>query len=302
MTRPSLAAAGRGPDNAGMPLIALATAVPALPLDEDLPPLLAALQEAGWDAQVRAWDDATVSWRRFDLVLLRSTWDYTARLPAFLDWCETVADRTRLLNAPEVVRWNTDKRYLQALAEAGAPVVPSHFLAPGQDAAGLPDLAEFVVKPTVGAGSRGARRFLAGEREQAVDHARQLQAQGLHVLVQPYLDQVDEAGETALLYFDGEFSHAIRKGPLLRRQAGSTRALFAPEHIAARTPSAQERAVADQVLAAQPFGRLPYARVDLLPSPEGPRLLELELTEPSLFLDHAPGSAARLVAALQRRL
>ncbi|MBX3726215.1 MAG: hypothetical protein KF823_09880 [Xanthomonadales bacterium] len=285
-----------------MPLIALATAVPALPLDEDLPPLLAALERAGWDAQVRAWDDATVSWARFDLVLLRSTWDYTGRLPGFLAWCDAVAARTRLLNAPEVVRWNTDKRYLGVLADAGAPVVPSHFLAPDEDAGTLPGWPEFVVKPTVGAGSRGARRFLASEREQAVDHARQLQAQGLHVLVQPYLDQVDEAGETALLYFDGEFSHAIRKGPLLKRQAGSTRALFAPEHIRERTPSAQERSVAEQVLAAQPFGRLPYARVDLLPSPEGPRLLELELTEPSLFLDHAPGSADRLVDALQRCL
>lgn len=285
-----------------MPLIALATAVPALPLDEDMAPLVAGLQRAGMDVQVRAWDDATVSWARFDLVLLRSTWDYTGRLPAFLAWCDAVAARTRLLNAPDVVRWNTDKRYLQALAEAGAPVVPSHFLTPAQDASGLPDLDEFVVKPTVGAGSRGARRFLGSERDQAIEHARQLQAQGLHVLVQPYLDQVDEAGETALLYFDGEFSHAIRKGPLLKRQAGSTRALFAPEHIGARTPSAQERAVADQVLAAQPFGRLPYARVDLLPSPDGPRLLELELAEPSLFLDHAPGSADRLAVALQRWL
>ena len=283
-----------------MPLVALATAVPALPLDEDLESLVAALQRAGFDVQVRAWDDATVSWARFDLVLLRSTWDYTDRLDGFLAWCDAVADRTRLLNAPEVVRWNTDKRYLGELAAAGAPVVPSHFLAPGDDAGSLPALPEFVVKPTVGAGSRGARRFLADERPAAIAHARSLQARGLHVLVQPYLDQVDSAGETALLYFDGEFSHAIRKGPLLQRQAEATRALFAAEHIAPREPSAEERAVAEQVLAAQPFGRLPYARVDLLPSPDGPRLLELELTEPSLFLEHAPGSADRLAAALAR--
>ena len=282
--------------------IALATAIAATGLDEDMPPLLAALTAAGMDAQVVAWDDPTVSWSRFDLVLLRSTWNYTDHRDAFLAWCESVAARTRLLNAPDLVRWNTDKRYLGELAAAGVPVIDSHFLAPGDDPASMPALAEFVVKPTVGAGSRGARRFADSERSRAIDHAGMLLDAGCHVLVQPYLAQVDQAGETALLFFDGQYSHAIRKGPLLHRGEDATRALFAAEHITARQPSDAEKTIAQGILAALPFAAPLYARVDLLPSPEGPKLLELELAEPSLFFDHAPGSAERFAASLRARL
>jgi len=282
--------------------LALATAIAAFGLDEDLEPLLVACREAGIDTSVLAWDDTTVSWGRFDAVLLRSTWDYTDRLPEFLDWCARTARATRLWNAPDVVRWNTDKRYLGELAKRGVPVIESHYLAPGQDPAGLPDLEEFVVKPTVGAGSRDAQRYARADREAAVAHARRLLDQGRHVLVQPYLRAVDQDGETALLFFGGEFSHAIRKAPLLKRGEGPTRALFKEEHIQARQPSDAELAVARRVLAALPFDTLPYARVDLLPSEDGPQLLELELTEPSVFLPFGEGAAARFAAVLAARL
>jgi len=285
-----------------MKTIALATAISAAGLDEDLHPLQDACHAAGLRADIVAWDDPTVGWRRFDAILLRSTWDYTQRLPEFLQWCERVARESLLLNPPEVVRWNTDKHYLGELAQRGVPVIESHYLEPGDDPTGLPALDEFVVKPCVGAGSRGARRFVAAERDAAIAHARGLLDAGHSVLVQPYLAQVDDAGETALLFFDGAYSHAIRKGPLLRRGGEATPALFAAEHIGARTPSEEERAVARQVLAALPFERLAYARVDLLPSPTGPQLLELELTEPSLFFATAPGAAERFVEVLQNRL
>jgi glutathione synthase/RimK-type ligase-like ATP-grasp enzyme len=285
-----------------MTTIALATAISAAGLDEDLHPLQDACHAAGLRADIVAWDDPTVSWRRFDAVLLRSTWDYTQRLPAFLAWCERVAHGGTLLNPLDVVRWNTDKHYLGELAARGVPVIPSHYIEPRGDADAFPAFDEFVVKPCVGAGSRGAKRFVAAERGSAVAHARALMEAGHSVLVQPYLAQVDSAGETALLFFDGEYSHAIRKGPLLRRGEDATRALFAPEHIVAREPSEAELSVARQVLAALPFDPLAYARVDLLPSPEGPRLLELELTEPSLFFATAPQAAARFADVLKARL
>jgi glutathione synthase/RimK-type ligase-like ATP-grasp enzyme len=282
--------------------IALATAISAFALDEDLAPLREACAEAGMQTQVLAWDDPTVGWSRFDAVLLRSTWDYVERLPEFLAWCDRVGALSRLWNPADVVRWNTDKRYLGELARRGVPVIESHFLAPGDDAATLPDLDEFVVKPTVGAGSRDAQRYQRGERAAAIAHAQRLLDQDRHVLVQPYLRAVDEQGETALLYFGGQFSHAIRKGPLLKRGQGPAAALFAPEKIQSRTPSAAEHEVAAKVLAALPFETPLYARVDLLPSPEGPQLLELELTEPSVFLPYGPGAADRFVAAIERAL
>ena len=114
---------------------------------------------------------------------------------------------------------------------------------------------------------------------------------------------VDELGETALLYFEGEFSHAIRKGPLLKRKKGPTTELFAKETITARVPDAAELRVGARALQAIPFETPLYARVDLISAPDGsPQLLELELTEPSLFLDHDADAPGRFARAVQHRL
>ncbi len=278
--------------------IALATAIAAFSLDDDLAPLADALRKAGAEVEILAWDDFSVSWKRFDKVVLRSTWDYTERLQEFLSWCEQTAKQTSLLNAADVVKWNTDKHYLADLAKKKCPVVESVFIEPGQAADKFPDYAEFVVKPAVGAGSRDTQRYLAKDRAAAIAHTKKLLDQKRSVLVQPYLAEVDTKGETALIFFKGIFSHAIRKGPLLQLDEGPTSHLFAPEAITAREPSGEELEVAHQVLAAMPFTSLAYARVDLLPSRQGPMLLELELTEPSLFFEHAPGSAERFAASL----
>jgi glutathione synthase/RimK-type ligase-like ATP-grasp enzyme len=133
-------------------------------------------------------------------------------------------------------------------------------------------------------------------------HVRDLHAEGRTAMVQPYLASVDRRGETALLHVDGAFSHAIGKGPLLARGAAPTDRLFAEETITPRTPTPEERAVAEAVLAAVPadLGAPLYARVDLVEADDGPVLLELELVEPSMFLRHDPGAADRLaVAALE---
>ena len=282
--------------------IALATTASARPLDEDFAPLAEALRALGLAAEPVEWDDRAVDWAGFDAVLLRATWDYTDRLGEFLAWCTRVASIGTLLNPPALVRWNTDKHYLADLAAAGVDIVESAFIEPGQQPDDFPDHAEFVVKPAVGAGCRDTQRYLRAQRERAVIHARRLLDRGRAVLVQPYLQDVDRVGETALIHFDGVFSHAIRKGPLLRRDEGATTSLFAAESIAPRQASDAELALAARALAAIPGGAPLYARVDLLPTADGPRLLELELTEPSLFFAHAPGSAARMAQALTRRL
>jgi O-ureido-D-serine cyclo-ligase len=299
--------------------IALVTAIAAFALDEDLAPLAEALARAGARPTIVAWDDPTVSWGRFDAAVLRSPWDYTQRPAEFLAWCERIGTQTRLLNPLPVVKWNTDKHYLAELAAAGVPVVESVFIEPratrpagasgtvpspraasAEDRAFdvVPDWDEFVVKPAIGAGAKDTQRYVRAERAKAEAHAARLLSARRSVLVQPYLAQVDDAGETALIFFDGVFSHAIRKGPLLVRGEGPTQALFAAEDIRAREPGTAEFDVAHKALEAIPFGKLAYARIDLLPSPAGPRLLELELTEPSLFFTHAAGSADRFAATL----
>lgn len=283
-------------------MLALITAAAARALDEDLPPLCAALAARGIDHEVVDWDDANVDWRRYRAAVLRSTWDYIDRFDPFSAWIVRVAASTRLLNPPDVVRWNTHKGYLLELAARGVPIVPTTLIRVG-DAIALPAVEELVVKPAIGAGSRGARRF-RDDPVAATAHARALLDEGRDVLVQPYLMRVDLAGETALMYFGGRYSHAIRKGPLLAPNADATGALFAPEQIVSRAPGSDERALAEQVLAALPFADpLLYARVDLLRGEDdAPVLLELELTEPSLFFAHAHGSVERYVDALMSML
>ncbi|HEX8757454.1 MAG TPA: hypothetical protein VF745_14045 [Steroidobacteraceae bacterium] len=285
------------------PRIALVSARAARHLDEDLPPLLAAMAAAGLDAAVADWDDPEVDWAAYRVALLRSTWDYTQRLPQFLAWADRTAALTTLINPAAAIRWNTDKHYLGDLARAEVPTVPTRFVEPGSSAARElavflaehATIEEWVVKPAVGAGSRDAARYARGDEQAASEHMERLTHSGHSVLLQPYLDQVDSHGETALIYFGGRFSHAIRKGPLLRRGSAPGRALFLEEHITPRVPAPEELRIGERVLAAVPFPVPLYARVDLIRSADGsPCLLELELTEPSLFFAHAPGAAERL--------
>lgn len=295
------------------PRIALATAAEFPGLDEDGPALLAALAAAGAEAQPAVWTDPGVDWSAYDLVVIRATWDYAPRRDEFVAWAHRVAGVTRLANPAPVVEWNTDKTYLRALNDVGLPVVPTDWLVPG-DTFAPPAQGEYVVKPAVSAGSKDTNRYRAGEHDElAVTHATGLLADGRTVMVQPYLHEVDTAGETALLFFGGQFSHAIRKGPMLEPAMGAVEGLYKEERIEPREPSPREREVAEAVLDAlasvAPVGRaaLPYARVDLVPDHDGePTLIELELTEPSMFLVHdgAAGAttAPRFAAAILRTL
>lgn len=287
-----------------MTRVALATCKEFPDLEEPERLLIPPLADLGVTAVPAVWDDTTVDWSGFDLVVNRGTWDYAERIEEFLGWVERVSGVTTLLNPGPVVAWNVNKRYLGELATAGIPVVPTTFLAPGDDVA-LPATGEYVVKPTVSAGSRDTARYAAGADDATASaHARRLLEAGRDVMVQPYVDSVDEHGETALLYFDGTFSHAIRKGPLLAPGAAPTEDLFAQETIEPRTPSAAERAVGDRVSAwlTERFGRLLFARVDLLAGADGPIVLEVELTEPSLFIQTDDDAPARLARAIADRL
>ncbi|HZH44644.1 MAG TPA: hypothetical protein VEY50_11240 [Lysobacter sp.] len=291
--------------------IALVTAVESRAHDTDLPLLAPACAAAGLAAEVIAWDDPSVSWGRFDAVVLRSPWNYMERLPAFLDWCTRVDRASRLLNPLPVVRWNTDKHYLADLAAREVPVVPTRFVEP--DAEPLPaleaflatfDCAEFVVKPAVSAGSRDTHRYGREQTFLAANHLGRLLTAGRSAMLQPYLPAVDTHGETALLYFAGDYSHAIRKAALLERDGTARSHTAAPDVIRPCEPTEDERALAERILAivaAHPAlgGMLAYARVDLVRGDDGkPRLLELELCEPALFVTHAPGSAERFAARL----
>ncbi|MFD5227251.1 RimK family alpha-L-glutamate ligase [Streptomyces qaidamensis] len=286
---------------AGTPRIAVVTYDPRGEehKDRDLPVLVQALREAGADAVAVPWDDPDVDWAAFDLALIRSTWDYSWRAEEFTAWAERCGKATRLANPVGVVRWNADKRYLGQLAEAGVPVVPTRYFAPG-DPVELPAESDFVVKPASGAGARYAARYPAGERDAAVRQAERMHREGFTVMVQPYLSSIDTHGERALQFFGGRLLHASVKGAVLAPGTPYDADKVAHPDLRPWEPTAAELAVAEKALAAVPGdAELLYARVDLVTGPDGePCVMELELIEPNLFLHMHPGSVPRVVEAV----
>ena len=277
--------------------LALVTSRTARAVDPDLDLLVDASRRRDVDASIVVWDDPTVDWTAFDTVIVRSCWDYVDRRDEFLAWAASVPAAR---NPAEVLRWNTDKTYLRQLQDDGVPIIETRWdVAPGDD---IGSHDEWVVKPTVSAGSRDTARWATADEVYA--HSAELVAAGRHSMTQPYVSSVDEDGETAMLYFGGAFSHAIRKGPMLRRGEGVHQDRDSREAITPRTATPEQRELSEHVLAstrsmlglaAPPL----YARIDLVAGDDGsPLLIELELTEPSLFLPQSGGGADRLIAAV----
>jgi glutathione synthase/RimK-type ligase-like ATP-grasp enzyme len=275
--------------------IALATCTGVAGKEPDDLRVIEALQRRGVEAVHAVWNDPGVDWSSFRLVVIRSTWDYTDQRDEFLTWAEALP---RVLNPAPILRWNTDKRYLNDLAKAGLPVVPSRFLEPGD--AFEPPPTPFVIKPAVSCGAKNTARYEAGDTA-AQDHVRLLQSQNRTVLVQPYLSRIEATGEVAVLFLGGAYSHSIRRGALLKAGASPDLATSLPLNVQRHEATAQERALAEQVMGRLPCdpATLSYARVDLVPGSDGELLvLEVELTEPALFLDFSDGGADRLAAAI----
>ncbi|WP_117210298.1 ATP-grasp domain-containing protein [Allorhizocola rhizosphaerae] len=285
--------------------VALVTCADLAELEPDDQLIVEPLRALGVEAVAEVWDAPDVDWDAYDLAVLRSPWDYIGRRKEFVAWAHSVA---RLANPAPVVEWNTDKRYLAELAAAGVPVIPTTFVGPGEVWSPPASGGDYVIKPAVSAGSLDTGRYGPGHAAEASAHIGRLQADGRLVMVQPYLPAVDTYGETALLYFadpaDGKlvFSHAIRKGPMLSGPYTGVPGLYKEEQIEPRVPTATELAVGDAVIAVLPEGLL-YARVDLIPDEAGnPLLVEVELTEPSLFFGYDLDAPARFAAAIRARL
>ena len=258
--------------------------------DGDEAELVEVLAERGIRARWAPWGGPVDS---DELVVLRASWDYTDHRAEFLDWC---ASLPALVNPYQVVRRNTDKRYLARFAETGLAVVPTvvHEVGAKLD----PVWDQFVVKPAVGAGSRDAGRFTAETIESARAHLRALHDRGTTVISQPYQHAVDIEGETSLVFFRGAYSHAFTKGPMLRtgqppwRGTDGSDNPYLEERLGSAEPDAAMVALGRDCLAVGAADAgvtvedVVYARVDLVRGADGPMLLELELTEPGLGFRH----------------
>ncbi len=266
---------------------------------------LVALLEGALDVRVTplCWRDNPAPLAAYDLVLPLFAWGYQhyqSDWYALLDWLE--AHAINVHNAADLMRWNTDKAYLHELSNRGVPTIPTLWT----DALCNEDLAiarrdfarDYVlVKPPISGGSYGT--YILG-----LDDAIPADVVGQRMMVQPLLDAVREEGEYSLFYFDGTFSHALRKVP----KAGDFRVQeqFGASEIQIE-PDDEAKSVAAQTLSALAdiFGETPplYARIDMIRDNFGSlALVELEAIEPSLFLNCAHDGGAEFAAAVGRRL
>lgn len=281
-------------------VLATSSALPNLSEDDQL--LHKALQASGLPVEIAIWDDPMVDWGRYALCVIRSTWDYVPKRAQYVAWAAHVASQTTLWNPAPLIEWNTDKAYLKALEAQGIPIVATEWLTRGSQvdmARLLQDKGwnEVVIKPVIS--SSGNDTFKVTPQTLAA-HQSQIQAllADRDMMVQPFIESVKTTGELSLLYFEGEFSHAIAKVPApaefrVQEHFGGTNRLYKT------TPA--EREFGANILKKLPWPTL-YARVDLMIGSQGELLLsELELTEPSMYLCYEPNAAERFAQAIQRQ-
>ena len=282
--------------------------------DVDTPLLAAELNSPTVSTAIHSWRDPEVDWSSCDLLVIRSPWDYSDHLDDFLAWLDQTSVVTRIFNCPDLIRWNLDKTYLAELDAHGITTVDSYFCTSVAETETVTSAiaGEFVLKPTVSAGSRNTGRYSSFEAN-ACALAASILDQGKTVLVQPFMTDVATKGERALIFFDGVYSHAVNKGPLLELGGGLVGGKY-DEIISAIEPTGAELTLATQTIekiaeltkarhpgCAQTFP--PYARIDLVQNQNGkPAVLEAELFEPSLFLSTSPGATQRFTEAILKNL
>ncbi len=256
------------------------------------------LAARGLSASLVAWDNPAVDWSAFRLCVIRATWNYHLRLPEFLAWAERVAKQTALWNPLALVRWNTHKGYMRDLERQGLGIVPTIWAPHGTrlDLATLLKArgwTQAVVKPAVSASAFATRLVTSATLAEGQAHLDTLLAER-DMMIQPFLSSVTTSGERSFVYFDGALSHTILRDPALGGPSGEVARLIPSD--------AEEAAFAERVMQAVNDETL-YARVDIARDDAGVlRLMELELVEPALWLDLAPGAAERFAIAIATRL
>jgi glutathione synthase/RimK-type ligase-like ATP-grasp enzyme len=289
--------------NTAQPCVALVTCAAYPDLFEDDLLLARALEDLDVKPVPAVWDDPAIDWLAFDALVIRTPWDYFERAAEFRAWLDArIASGVLMCNAGNILDWNYDKRYLKDLEAVGVPLVPTVHIGRGEpsDVAALASARgwrEIVVKPTISGGAYRTYRFFVDDApsyQEKIDDT--LADRG--VLVQPFLPEILGGGELSLLFFDGVFSHAVRKRP----RPGDYRVQF---QFGGTTESVElEPALVAQALAcvlAAPS--LPvYARVDGVVKDGQFLLMELEVFEPLMFLASHPEAAGRFARAVHGRV
>lgn len=263
--------------------------------------LIEYLQSKGLTLEKAIWNDSNVNWEKYDFVLLKSPWDYFNLIDDFYTWLNALeAKQIKLFNPISTVKWNADKHYLQDIQEAGLKIAPCIFLKTETEIELKPyfdklNTNTLIVKPAVSGGSKNTFKITA-ENVDLMNKELNLLLSEEDFIIQPFLKEIEENGEWSLVFFGGEFSHALLK----KAKTGD----FRVQHVFGgtvhpQTPSKELIAIAQQYVNQFAKNCL-YARVDGVMVEEEFLLMELELIEPFLFLDTNKESLANYYQAFQR--
>jgi hypothetical protein len=252
------------------------------------------LENLGASVRVAIWTDSEVDWSASNLTVIRSTWDGCTRFREFERWLRRIEAETRICNPMEKILWNFEKHYLVDLQKGGIEIIPTVYFHAGSHVSLHPtdvDWPDVVAKPAIGGSSIGVRRFsMPDELSLLEDHLHGILTR-TGALMQRFEETVTTLAERSLVFIGGEYSHAVRRIPF---NTGDTPESTQFDHEAEQP----EIAFATRVLEVSDSKRLPFSRVDILPSPTGLLLMELELIEPALFLTRRAGAARKLAATL----
>jgi len=267
--------------------------------DLDIPFAIKAAEQLEIDLVFANWNDKSIAWESFDAAVIRSAWDYVPVREEFLQFAKNIETKTKLFNSSEVMKWNTNKTYLSILENKGVPIIPTKF-ANNLDEA-LPAIRwafekapAVAIKPTVGAGARLAGK--ASTEVEAIDYVKKILEAKRTVIIQPYILSVDDEGEKAIIVINGEISHAAKKVPALTKgghgdAAGQLEITTEMRDIVKNISNAVSE-----------WNDLLFARIDVVRMGEKLVLMELELTEPWLFMQFRPEAGVDLFKALKHRI
>ncbi len=267
--------------------------------DLDIPFVKDAANVIKIDLDFPNWQDKNVNWQNYDAAVIRSTWNYVPFREDFVLWSQKVEKETKLFNSSKIVQWNTDKKYLLELEQKGIPIIPTKFCSSIEEIESKLDWAfnqasAIAIKPSIGAGAR-----LAG-RASSIDEAKKLVKNIFEnnriAMIQPYIESVDTEGEKAIVVIDGKLSHVARKVPALTKGghgdgAGLVEIDKKMEDIF--------KVIASKL---STWNELLYARIDVAEYKGSYLLMELELTEPWLFMKYRPESSLDLLNAILKRI
>ena len=267
--------------------------------DLDIPFAIKAAEQLEIDLVFANWNDKSIAWESFDAAVIRSAWDYVPVRDEFLQFAKNVETKTKLFNSYDVMRWNTDKKYLSNLENKGVPIIPTKFASNIDEA--MPavswafGIAEAIaIKPTVGAGARLAGK--ATTEAEAIEFVKRILEAKRTAIIQPYVSSVDDEGEKAIIVINGEISHVAKKVPALTKGGHGDAAgqLEITNEIRDIVKSISN--------AVSEWEDLLFARVDVVRMGEKLVLMELELTEPWLFMQFRPEAGVNLFKALKQRI